>query len=197
MAPLRDLTKMGSRLIGYDGRADDPVPAGGGFLASVALVLRPAEASPEILLIKRAEWERDPWSGHMAFPGGRREKGDASLLRTAVRETREETGVALLEEGETLGRLEPVTPQSSRLPDLSIVPFVFAVRPETPAWVASPEVAEVHWIPLERFRDRSARTVYRFAVGAEELAFPAFEVQGRLVWGLTHRILTDLLKRVP
>lgn len=62
--------------------------------AAVALLLRPREQL-EILLIKRAERDTDPWSGHMALPGGRREPGDADLVTTAFRETEEETGVPL------------------------------------------------------------------------------------------------------
>src|SRR4051812_3842337 len=55
--------------------------------AAVAAILRDAAEGPEILFIRRAEHPQDPWSGHMAFPGGREEPGDADLLETAIRET--------------------------------------------------------------------------------------------------------------
>jgi len=38
-----------------------------------------------VLMIKRADREGDPWSGHMAFPGGRKDRGDSNTLVTAKR----------------------------------------------------------------------------------------------------------------
>ena len=48
---------------------------------------------PEILFIKRAQNKRDKWSGNIAFPGGRRDPGDADDCAAAVRETWEEVGI--------------------------------------------------------------------------------------------------------
>lgn len=192
-----ELLRLGARLRDYGGATEDPGAAEGGFVASVALLLRPAPRSPEILLIKRAESPGDPWSGHMAFPGGRREAGDRSLLDTAQRETLEETGIALPGAGGMLGRLDAVAPLSPHLPPLSIIPFVFAVPPGTRARPAEAEVAEVHWVPLDHFREPGIRTQHRFSMADEFRIFPAYRVENRIVWGLTHRILEDLLSRWP
>ena len=62
--------------------------------AAVAAILRPGP-QPEMLFILRASKDGDPWSGHMAFPGGHRESSDASLRATAERETWEEIGLDL------------------------------------------------------------------------------------------------------
>ena len=59
----------------------------GPFAAAVAAILRQAPSGLEVLFIKRAERDGDPWSGHMAFPGGRREPHDSDLYSTALRET--------------------------------------------------------------------------------------------------------------
>ena len=64
--------------------------------AAVALILLPtSDGDLEALFIKRAEVEGDPWSGQMAFPGGRRDPVDDDLLATAARATLEETGIDL------------------------------------------------------------------------------------------------------
>lgn len=71
--------------------------------ASVSVIVRTADPV-DVLFIKRARNPRDPWSGHMALPGGRREAHDDDLLATAIRETHEETGIELDPES-LIGRL--------------------------------------------------------------------------------------------
>lgn len=165
----------------------------GALQAAVALVLR---ASPELelLLIKRAHSQRDPWSGHMALPGGRRDPHDRDLLHTAMRETYEETGIDLARVGAVLGRLEPVKPESRQLPPIEITPFVIAVAPGTCPQPNAREVDAALWVPLATFSDpATARTVLIEVSGAPR-SFPSFQVGNNVVWGLTYRILTRFLK---
>ena len=77
----------------------------GNHQAAVAVVLRDAKGTPELLLIERARREGDPWSGHMAFPGGRLDPTDSDPRSAAERETLEEVGVRLAR-AESLGRLD-------------------------------------------------------------------------------------------
>ena len=185
-------------LSNYAGDPDDPEPRPGEALqAAVSLVLR-GKAKLELLLIKRAPFQGDPWSGHMALPGGRREPEDGSLLETAIRETREEVGIALEGTGSLhLGRLEEVSPSSARLPSLSIHPFVFGVPRTVEARPDGREVASAHWVEVEPLRNPDAVETVEIQLRDERREFPCFPVAGEAVWGLTYRILRQFLEVSP
>ena len=171
-------------------------PAGDAGLprAAVAVLLRPGPEGLELLLIRRAEREGDPWSGHVALPGGREQAGDAGPADTAARETREEVGIDPAAAGRLLGPLEPVWPQSARAPRIVVRPFVFAVPADAEA-VPNEEVDAAVWIPLRELREPGAVTEHLFEIeGIEPMRFPAFGARGYVVWGLTHRILTTFLE---
>ena len=160
--------------------------------AAVSLVLR-GERELELLLIRRAEAEGDPWSGHIALPGGRRDPSDPDLFHTAIRETEEETALSLRGNGLPLGRLEPLLTTNPILPLLSVNPFVFGVGGAAEAYVASPEVVEVFWAPLSSFTSPETWSTVVVPIRGEERTFPCFRVEGRVIWGLTYRILTGFL----
>lgn len=180
-------------LASYASDANDPLVLEGDHLqASVALVLR-ARDHLDLLLIKRATSERDPWSGHMALPGGRRDGADQDLEATARRETLEETGVDLGAWATPLGRLDDVTPSSPRLPRLTISPFVFGVPGDVEARVASREIERIFWVPVEQLRDPASRGDVSIPLPGGARSFPAFRVVGEHVWGLTYRIIHRFL----
>ncbi len=160
--------------------------------AAVALLLRPGD-DIELLLIKRAEFQGDPWSGHIALPGGRRAPHDPDLLSTAQRETHEETGVPLERVGSLLGTLDELAPSNPQLPPIIIAPHVLAVPPETVATPDGREVESVLWVPLEALRDRRASSEILIELGDGTRAFPSFRYGEHVIWGLTHRILRQFL----
>ena len=160
---------------------------------SVAVLLSTGAHGLEVLLIRRAERAGDPWSGHIGLPGGRRDPGDADLLETSIRETREEIGVSL-PPAVLLGTLDDLEPSSASLPKLMIRPFVFAVDPR-PETGTSAEVVSSYWIPLESLH--AARGLSKVTLHDKSLEVPCFLVpglpEGLVVWGLTYRILNGLL----
>lgn len=174
---------------------DPPVGEGDRIQAAVSLVVRGGDELA-VLLIKRARHEGDPWSGHMALPGGRRESSDPTLADTAVRETREETAVDLTR-GARLGRLDRVAPQSAKLPHLTIHPFVFGVHADAEARVASREVDAVHWVSLAELQAPETSDTIRISLPEGSRDFPCMRVAGEVVWGLTYRILDDFLRIYP
>ena len=160
--------------------------------AAVALLLRAGTDGPELLLIRRAERPGDPWSGHMALPGGRTDPADAGPAATAARETHEEVGIDL-RGARMVGALDVLTPVGGRAPRIVVSPFVFAVPPGTPA-STSAEVALALWVPLEELSRPGCATEYLYEMGdGTVMRFPAYGARGHLVWGMTHRILTGFL----
>jgi 8-oxo-dGTP pyrophosphatase MutT (NUDIX family) len=163
--------------------------------AAVALVLRDGRDGLELLFIHRAEHPEDPWSGQMAFPGGRFEPGDGDLSRTAVRETQEEIGLDLDASAQLLGSLDETRAVSRmRSVDLTITPYVFRAGERAQAgWHTSPEVRSVHWIPLDDLIGSRHRALmdYPYEDGLP-LKFPCFKVEGNTIWGLTYRMFSNL-----
>jgi len=162
--------------------------------AAVALVLRDgASGGIELLFIRRAEHEKDPWSGHVGFPGGRAEPGDADLEATAVRETQEETGLDLARDGEPLGPLDEVKALARGRPvDLVIAPFVFRLRRRLDG-TPSHEVVSLHWLPLERLLAPETRSTLQYQYEETVLELPCLRIEGLVIWGLTYRMF-DILR---
>jgi len=166
---------------------------GGATRAAVALIMRLADdGDVEMLMIKRAAYAGDPWSGHFALPGGRQNSADASLEHTAVRETLEETAVDLATSGRLLGTLDDVRPRTPRLPPVTIRPFVFVTPGDVPI-ATSDEVAEAFWIPLALLADPSATGEATFTDRGVERTERSFQLGQRVIWGLTERILRQFI----
>lgn len=159
--------------------------------AAVAAILRQRGRGTEVLFIRRAERPGDPWSGHMAFPGGRASEHDPDLLATAIRETREEVGLDL-QGSEVLGQLDDLPAISKFRPTgLVITPFVFAVE-EAPPLALNHEVAEAVWAPLEPLASGASATTFAYELQGQTLSLPALRVGPHIVWGLTYRMLQML-----
>lgn len=158
--------------------------------AAVAAVLRPGALDTELLLIRRAEREGDPWSGHMALPGGHLQAGDADLLATALRETQEEVGVDLREH-ELLGALDEHPAMAhGKFTGIVIAPFVFALRKDVELQ-PNYEVADLIWASLGRMARGESAAVKELQRDGRLVRFPGFGVGEHVVWGLTHRVLQN------
>ena len=168
--------------------------------AAVALVLHqpgssesrgdglPLDPSAELLFIERAQREGDPWSGHMAFPGGRRAGGDRDLQQTAARETLEEVGLEL---PAPLGYLDHINgSRNVRIPPLLVAPYVYAVS-ERPQLTENHEVSSTVWVPLRWILASDSWVEYAIERDGGRMAFPAFRYGRYTVWGLTYRILCN------
>lgn len=162
------------------------------FEAAVALILRATAGDVvEVLFIKRAARDDDPWSGQVALPGGRHDAGDASLEATAVRETREEVGLDLARDGSIVGALDELRPRTPVLPPVIVRPFVATVSADAPV-EAGVEVAEAFWAPLDVILDPSSTRDTEIPVRGLRTRRPAIHYRGHVIWGMTEGIIHNL-----
>ena len=167
--------------------------------AAVAVVLRERDDNIEVLFIKRTERPGDPWSGHMAFPGGHRSPMDADLRTAAVRETCEEIGLDI-SSAAVLGELPRQRPMSVRC-NMLVAPFVFEIEGD-PAFAPNHEVETVMWAPLAPMHrgDNAARSSPPFhtdSASDDASAFDGFRLPGGyFVWGMTYRMVQTFFETV-
>jgi 8-oxo-dGTP pyrophosphatase MutT (NUDIX family) len=157
--------------------------------AAVSVILRDVD-TPSVLLIRRAERPGDPWSGHIAFPGGKAQPEDRSVKDTAVRETVEEVGFDLSRTAEFLGYGALATTHTG---SMDVVPLVFALK-EVVEVKPNEEVSSYRWVEMKELLAAEAQSTYQREFGGEIVGVPAYTVGDYIVWGLTHRILGSLLK---
>jgi 8-oxo-dGTP pyrophosphatase MutT (NUDIX family) len=173
-------------------RAHPPAIAGRDgeyFEAAVALILRATrDDDVELLFIKRAARDADPWSGQIALPGGRHEEADESLEDTAVRETREEVGLELRLHGTVIGALDELRPRIQVLPPVIVRPYVATITADAKIG-SSAEVAQFFWAPLEAILDPAAARETEIVVRGERTMRPAIHYGGHVIWGMTEHIL--------
>lgn len=183
------LDRLRERLADHQPRTDEQ---GELIWAAVAVILAPLPDS--VLLIRRADRPDDPWSGHMALPGGRRDLEDAELASTAIRETDEEVGLRLGSD-QLLGTLDDVVPRTPVLPPIAVRPFVFLL-PRRPELSLNPEVAAAHWVQLDHLLHPRNYHSVRLEIRGESRDMPAYQLEDAIVWGMTERIITSLLAQI-
>src|SRR5256885_7861010 len=176
------------------GHRPQPAEASGARPAAVSLVLVEGAGGAESLLIKRAERPGDPWSGQIACAGGRRDPRDRDLVGTAMRETREETGVELAA-AERLGVLDDIAPRYTTLPPVVVRPFVFALS-RRPVLTTNAEVQRAFWVSLARLSHPDSRSEMTLPLPEGERTFPAYRLGDHVTLGMTERILTPFVHMI-
>jgi 8-oxo-dGTP pyrophosphatase MutT (NUDIX family) len=167
------------------------------IVSSVAIILKGRAPYLELLFIKRAERAGDTFSGHMAFPGGVKEEADEDILSTAIRETVEEIGLDLHQDGELIGRFDdykPVTPSANHF---IVSPFIFYINKPNVTLIKNPdEVEDAIWIRLDKLKKllpSSKRTANRFD---REYQDYVFDHEGYRIWGMTGKILYSFITTI-
>ena len=162
--------------------------------AAVAVVLRERDNATEVLFIKRAEKDGDPWSGHMAFPGGHLEPQDADLTAAAMRETHEEIGL-VIERSDLIGELsqQRAAPRGRPL-NMLVAPYVFEIDGD-PSFDLNFEVDEVVWTQLAPMHTGDNHTIENRPVAGTPTSFNGYRLAGgHFVWGLTYRMVQSFFE---
>lgn len=162
--------------------------------AAVAIVYKVKHNTIYVLYIKRRALPRDPWSGHIAFPGGRYREDDKELIDTAIRETYEEVGIDLRKDAVFIGKLDPTWTMVNR--NMSIHPFIFKLLTEYDLreYVPNDEVEEAYWIPLNELSEGKCKRFVR-SFNDYWLVY-CFRWKNVVIWGLTYRITNKLLDNI-
>lgn len=161
--------------------------------AAVMMILKETEEEFSMLFIKRPEAEWDPFSGHMAFPGGKMSEGDNSKLQTAIRETQEEIGVDLGVHGRILGELDDVNPNNPRARGYIVTPYLSFLTVEVPLELDRREVEEAVWVPMEHLRDARNFKVRMRDRDGKLIEDYTYNYGPYLIWGMTGRIVHSFL----
>ena len=157
--------------------------------ASVAIVLAGDADAPSMCFVQRARRAGDPWSGDVAFPGGWAKHERESLRTAAMRETNEEIGL-VLDDGHHVGDVAPMSISRFDSTFGMIGASVFYVGESRPSLVPDgQEIDRAFWVPFDHLHDPDNRTVVRWSHSGPPLPRPAIEFEGRVIWGLTYRML--------
>ena len=171
--------------------ADDGSLSNASRHASVCVLVADVEPIPHICFIRRAKWDTDPWSEHIAFPGGSR-LGEETALQTLRREVQEEVGVDIGENAELVQLPQLRIRLAGRERLLLLDAFVCRVPGPLPSLQCGPEVADAFWTPVSELWD--AQNLDHLVLGDQEdvLVYPAIRLSQGTVFGITLRVLTLL-----
>jgi 8-oxo-dGTP pyrophosphatase MutT (NUDIX family) len=175
--------------IRLNGEKNDLLPC-----AAVCMILKQGTSDDEVemLLLRRTVAERDPWSGQMAFPGGRSRLGE-SITETVRREVREETNIGL-ESRELLGPMDEVRPGNL---SIKVTPFIAFKHEPVDAVFDGIEIVQHFWIPVSYFMDETNSSIYSFTRNENNFNVPAFVYLGKnVIWGMTLRIIEEFIARI-
>ena len=163
--------------------------------AAVALVLREVDGDLEALFIRRAEHEDDPWSGHLAFPGGRLDPEDADARAAAERETAEEIALDL-SGARRLGRLSDVLGHAE---SIRVSAFVYGIEGD-PDLQPNYEIREAFWTPLHHCTDEARQEMRDFNYLENSMSLPTIRLledeRAPVLWGITYKFMDDFMSKI-
>lgn len=156
--------------------------------ASVLIAIT-KETQPKILLTKRAS-HLNKHAGEVSFPGGKREPNDTDDIGVALRETAEEIGL-IPSSVELLGELAVQTSKYG----LSVKPIVGFIPVNSPLVAEPNEIERIFFVDLAELLTAEFMP-YQITYAGQQLCVPSFQLEGEIIWGLTAKMLVDLMQQV-
>jgi len=157
-------------------------------VAAVAVIEVGRKLDCSVLVLQRVVHPEDPWSGQLAFPGGRKEVSDENLFATCLRETREECGIEL--QASELVKPLPASYAGRVANRLTLVqPYYFRREIAPKIELQQTEMRAYFWLPLQYFLDVDQHETSEIAAGR---IFPCIRVEGWPLWGFTYEVLRSL-----
>lgn len=142
----------------------------------------------EVLLTKRTK-DLSAHGGEVSFPGGVVDKTDKSLEDAALRETLEEVGISR-DEIQVAGVLDDTISKAG----FRVTPFVGLLNSPFDMNISNDEVAKVYRIPVTYFFDRKNSWTENWVRGGENISVYFFRYEDDIIWGLTAKIMHNLLR---
>ena len=165
-------------------------PGNGLVVSAVLLMLFEWGEDYGIWFIRRTEYRKDVFSGHVAFPGGKKKQSDATLVDTALREAEEELGFSAAREVEILGEMDFVRPYTPLVRHYAVKPFVGMVDAEV-EFVPNYEVSEFFRVPVSHLLDPRNRDTRERERDGKMINDYVFVYGNHIIWGLTGRVLNE------
>jgi len=145
---------------------------------------------PRVILTVRSN-SMPTHAGEVAFPGGKRDPSDKSLLMTALRETEEEVGLAR-EYVDVLGQLSPLASRYG----MKVTPFVGIVHPDAQLQAEPGEIDTIFQVPLTFFLDETPELSSPIDFFGRRFRIPSYYYEDKRIWGLTAFMILDLINHV-
>jgi len=155
--------------------------------AAVATIIT-TEYNPKVLVLKRTSNPSDPWSGQYAFPGGRKDAEDRTLLDTCLRETYEECGISLA--SHTLIKQYPVRHAGSYLTKPTpVTTYLFELKEQPVIQLQQEEISGHEWLELGYVSDQANIVKRPMSPRCPDRLFPCLPASQGVVWGFTFETL--------
>jgi 8-oxo-dGTP pyrophosphatase MutT (NUDIX family) len=132
--------------------------------------------------------------GQVAFPGGKHDPEDATMLDTAIREVREELGL-LIDRTDVLAELPVV---ETRTTGYRVFPYLARIEVPDRWQLAEREIAEIIDVKLNDLLqpDTDAKRIEHFSAWRQPQEVLSYQVGSHRLWGLSYRILHPVIPRL-
>jgi len=158
--------------------------------AAVLAAFTVGKGETELILTRRSQQMRSH-AGEVAFPGGKIDPIDVSLIDTALRESEEEIGLKA-HEVEIVGQIEAMHSRQG----VKVQPLIGLVDSDLKLSPCSEELDAVFKVPVSLFYDKPAMITHTFAMNGSFVEMPAFKFEEFTIWGLTASMIVKILNQV-